>query len=622
MLKLHRFTWLCCVFMCLSFLLTYPVIAQEDGPVTAPLQHSLQDSLFPPPPPAGLAGLSVGPSQFMAGDVAVGLILAESNNIREASTEDWTSAQIEAVTQQVQAALSWWETHLPLANLHFTLDVRVVETDYEPVTHGLSDEHVWISNVLENLQYQEGSTYTQGNHFDRAYAAAYDLREHYGTDWATLIFMANSAQNSSGRFNDNRFAYAYINGPFMVVTSDAGSYGTNQIAPVIAHEMGHIFGALDQYSQARVACDQRSGYLNAPTSNSQYDNCPTSFPSIMISPISAYNNGDIDPSALAQIGYYDSDANDIIDPLDTTVELTLDPVPPTFDGARPRFSGSVRDIGLPSRASYLATTTINHIVRVEYRANDSDWVPIMPDDGTYNTASETFSFEAPLYDGNHHIELRAVNNVGKTSPIQSTSVEISGIGTEPEYAIYTPDFSNTTDITLTLTAPADTPDVQISTDPSFHSAVWQDYQPVVNVQLNAQSDGPHQVYVRFRDPYGYTSPVCNQQITLDTQPPAGQITLQRGTNIRAFLRAEDQLSGVTEVELQINDQENLIQFYTDDAAPQFDQDAATWFPYRSEIELPQNTMSVRVRFRDAAGNVSDFIEATTHIYLPLVSTSS
>ena len=120
-----------------------------------------------------------------------------------------------------------------------------------------------------------------------------------------------------GRFAGEHFAYAYVNGPFMVITSDAGPYGIDQMDTVVAHELGHIFGALDQYASAGTPCTQRSGYLSVPTTNSQAGSCGTHEPSIMLEPLTAFVRGDIDRSALGQLGYRDGDGDSIPDPLDT-----------------------------------------------------------------------------------------------------------------------------------------------------------------------------------------------------------------------------------------------------------------------------------------------------------------
>jgi len=226
------------------------------------------------------------PSAFLAGRVAVRLIFVESDGGIEPSTEDWQPEQITIVQQQIAAALDWWRARLPNARLTFDLIPTVVPSRYEPIVHNLNGEGLWIGDVLNHLGY------SSANYFDQAYAADEALRREHGADWATTIFVANSASDSDGRFADGMFAYAYINGPFLVLTSDAGPYGVGQMAPVATHELGHIFGALDQYASAATPCDLQSGYLAVPTTNSQANNCGTRFVCIMLDPAAAYPTGE------------------------------------------------------------------------------------------------------------------------------------------------------------------------------------------------------------------------------------------------------------------------------------------------------------------------------------------
>ncbi len=610
-MRTNYHTLLLCFVLCFAGLtFAYPVPATGSSGSGETLEPLTDDALVPPPPPE-LLGQSAGPSQFMAGEVAVRLILPESNGSAEPSLEDWTTAEIAAVTEHVQASLDWWTEQLPGARLRFHLDVQVVPTAYEPINYSLYEEGLWIGDLLGNMGYS-------GNYFEKAYAAAYDLREQQGSDWATLIFIANSANDANGRFADNRFAYAYINGPFMVLTSDVGSYGQRRLAPVAAHEMGHIFGALDQYKSAQVPCEQRSGYLHTPTTNSQIGGCPTNLPSIMLSPVSAYAHGEIDPSALAQLGYYDSDTDGIIDPLDTTPDLELDPVQAVEPGERPVITGQSSDRGYPS--PFLRTVSINPIERVEYRADDGPWQTAIPTDGAFDSTSEDFSFEAVLYDGTHQVEVRAVNRMGISSAPVSLPVTISGIGAQPVYQVRAPELSNTAAITLELEAPADTTAMQISRDPLFGDADWQPYEPRPLVQLQAGYDEAQPVYVRFRDANGYISPAYMQEILVDTNPPVGKVVLKRSSSMLAVLQAEDQGSGVDTVEIEVNDGENVWHLEATEVERQLTAEDDPDHSYYAEVPLPAGVISVRVCFRDMAGNVSPYLEARAQnsVYLPLV----
>jgi hypothetical protein len=528
----------------------------------------------------------------MAGHVAVRVVLPESNGAIDPSQEDWTPAQIEHVRAEVQAALNWWADLLPQANVRFTVRLEVAPSAYEPIRYGLAEEGLWISSTLANLGFRGG------NYFDQAYAAAYRMRDEVGADWATTIFIVNSERNPSGYFRDGYFAYAYIGGPFMVVTSDVGAYGAARMAPIVAHELGHIFGALDQYAVARVPCTERSGYLNMPTTNSQYGNCGSQLPSIMLEPIGAYANRQIDPSALAQVGYLDSNGDGVIDPLDTTPKLDLVDIVGLAGSQRPILAGAAREVGYP--APLQVPASIHSISAIEYRVGGSAWQRIPSADGAYDSRSERFEVELPLYDGTYTIELRALNSAGRASPAVSRTVLVSGVGPQPPYAVEAPAYVAEPQVTFHLSAPPETPAIQISADPLFGSAEWQPFTTDYAKPLPPE-DGTQTFYARFQDAEGRASLAFALPITLDTMPPTGSAALDLTTG-RLLLDAHDAGSGVAEVEIR-----------GANSAP-------TWHPYQPGIALPAAPASVQVRFRDGAGNVSPLQNAEPRYFvrLPLV----
>jgi hypothetical protein len=532
------------------------------------------------------------PSAFMAGRVAVRAIFVESDGRAEPSTEDWQPEQIAEVQRQIAAALDWWRARLPNARLTFELITTVVPSRYEPIAHDLSAEGLWIGDVLGQLGYSSAS------YFDQAYAADEALRRERGADWATTIFVANSAADSDGRFADGMFAYAYINGPFLALTSDAGPYGVGQMAPVIAHELGHIFGALDQYASAATPCNLQSGYLSVPTTNSQANNCGTRFVCIMLDPVSAYPNGRIDESALGQVGYRDSDGDNLPDPLDTAPAMRITIAQPA-DGGRPSVTGQVSDQPYPSPAA--TPVTINTIARVEYRVDGGDWIALPAADRAYDSAVETITSTLPLYDGQHSVELRAINSVGAASPSVKQSVVVAGVGAQPAYIVDAPELSNSATITLSLGAPAGS-EAQVGETPFFDAAAWRPAIEQVSVSLGP-SDGQHTVYVRFRDRNGVESPTMVRRVMLDRAAPTGRALLHGGAAPRLEIQAQDSGSGVADI--QIDDGAGL----------------GAWQPFQTTFPAAHGMASVQVRLRDAAGNVSAPITAqrVDPIYLPLVA---
>lgn len=517
------------------------------------------------------------PSAFLAGNVAVQVVFVESNGQYEPSTHDWTSSQMAQIRQRISTALQWWAARLPQAQLHFDITSQVVPSGYEPVTHDLSTESLWVGDALQHMGINAP------NYFDQAYAADEALRRERKADWATHIFVVNSTGTATGRFADGHFAYAYINGPFMVITSDAGPYGTSQLSPIVAHEFGHIFGAVDQYAAAAVPCTEQSGYLAVPTTNSQANNCGTQYNSIMLDPIGAYAANAIDASALGQLGYRDSNSNGLLDPIDTTplLQLQLSQATP---GARPLVSGQAFDQAYPSPGGDLAS--INTITKVEYRIDGGAWLPLPTADGVYDAVSEKLNATLPLYDGPHNVAFRATNRIGAISPIVSYNVAVSGIGAAPSYQVSAPTMSNTQHMMLALNAPAGA-GVQVSENPAFTDASWVPASASLDWALS-NLDGEHTVYVRFRDTAGLESPPFVLTTMLDRTPPAGRaMLLKRSNSLWLEIQAQDSESQIDAMQISLDPNT-----------------AGSWQPFQPStlVSLQANTMYVRLR--DAAGNVS------------------
>src|SRR3972149_1401197 len=268
-------------------------------------------------------------SEYMIGRVAVGVILPESDGTIDAELNTWSADQRQRVLAEVRAGLEWWSRQAPQANLTFVIDDHTTDpiaTGYEPIRHPQYEEGLWIGDVMSRLGYAGGSYWT---HL-RTYVN--DLRERYDTDWAFAIFVVNSAGDTDAAFADRYFAYAYIGGPFLVMTYNNAGYGIDNMDAVAAHETGHVFRALDQYASANIVCTAKSGYLGVETQNSQRAGCASNLPSIMRGGIYPYTANAIDPHARGQIGWRDSDGDGLFDPVDTTPTFSVDPVPRSDDG--------------------------------------------------------------------------------------------------------------------------------------------------------------------------------------------------------------------------------------------------------------------------------------------------
>ncbi len=383
------------------------------------------DAFLAPDLPAGdqpgiAAAGSVTPgyyqtSEFMAGSVAVGIVLVESTGAIDPSTENWTADEKQLVFNEIVAALNWWAKQNPAANLSFVYDDHFstpLPTGVEPITRPYAHQQYWIGDAMAALGYNNASSYfTKVRDYNNAIRAAYQ------TDWAFTIFVVDSSTDADNRFSDGYFAYAYLGGPFTVMTYGNNGYGPHNMDAVAAHEIGHIFLALDQYSSAYQPCTRHSGYLHVENQNSQYGGCALNTTSIMRGQIYPYTAGVIDPYAAGQIGWRDSDGDNIIDPLDTALPVTIN----TFSQEDNRVSVSGTASIMPYPSPSRASVTINKLANVQYRLDGSNWQPATATDGDFDSTTESYQFEVIIpTPGQHILEIAAFDSAGNMSDTFAT----------------------------------------------------------------------------------------------------------------------------------------------------------------------------------------------------------
>lgn len=364
-------------------------------------------------------------SEYMIRKVVIGIILPESDG----SVENWTDgggSRQAAVYNAIVSGANWWATQGgPSADLTFYYDTHYsVPTQYEPITMSASNEGTWIADVMSNMGY-EGNLY-----YDQVYDYVNAIRTSYQTDWAFAVFVADSYHDTDGRFADGSFAYSYLFGPFMVLTYDNDGWGISRMNQVFAHEMGHIFGAADEYAGVSTCnastCDNLYGYLGSLNGNCAA--CTANQQAcIMVS-----DNLSVAPCAYtrAQVGWLDTDDDGIYDPVDTTptaaatVNYTNEPY---TTQAEIQGQGVVQDQPCPSPTR--EPVSIN-TVTAAYSVDGGDWTTATPNDGTFDGLSEPFTFTtSPQADGPHQVIVRATNTAGNTA--EAAPLEITTDTTPP-----------------------------------------------------------------------------------------------------------------------------------------------------------------------------------------------
>lgn len=403
------------------------------------------DALPPPPRPTttegevGVAEVSSPEygrtSEYLIGKVAIGIILPESNG----SAENWTPERRTQVADRIIAGANWWAAREARADLSFIYDVHFsVPTNHEPIQlKGYpppdGEENVWIWEVLAGM----GSSGT--DYMDMAWDYVNTTRATYQADWAFAVFVVDSLNDSDGQFSNGKFAYAYVGGPFVVMTYDNNGYGIENMDAVLAHEMGHIFWALDQYYAAEQPCTKRSGYLNVENQNSEYGDCLLNVDSIMRGGVAPYVQGQVDQYARGQVGWWDEDGNGTLDPLDKA--------PPSTDNATFLSHITLPDGSAVSpgqalvktwRVKNTGTSTWNGY-KLRFIGGDPMNAPTetsIQNTAPQSTVDISINLTAPTQPGNYSGYFQIINASGTEVPGGRLSVKISVQAEESHITFY------------------------------------------------------------------------------------------------------------------------------------------------------------------------------------------
>ncbi len=370
-------------------------------------------------------------SEFLAGRVSVNLLLLESDGSVDPDRENWTASLETQIVAETLEGLTDLIDMYPGSELSFVLHVIGGRTDaraqtgYEPISRpadpsGTGGEELWTLEVFEKLGYSTGSRLTRS----RLYAD--DTRVADGSDWATSLFVVNSAADGDGKFADGRFAYAWLGGPHIVMTTDNDGWGTTRFNSVLRHELHHTFFTLDQYAASGCRCDSVAGYLAGVNANCE-NGCGALETDVMRNNAKAAT-----VYTRTQVGSVDSDFDGTPDllsvPPSLTIELRSDD--PSCDGLA--VLGGTATVGRatnlnPGYVTPRLDISVLEIAEVELRIDDEEWQRglVTADDGAFDEAVEPFGVGVSLPTGRHRIEVRALDARGNTSASATRSVDVA-----------------------------------------------------------------------------------------------------------------------------------------------------------------------------------------------------
>jgi hypothetical protein len=359
-------------------------------------------------------------SEYFLGRVGVFVVFVESDGSAEPSTEDWTEEEEALVLAEIGEAMEWWAARAPGERLSFQYEVhRGVPVSCEPIGRAQREEAVWIRSALDALGF------SAPNAFQGTQNLVNDFKARERLDWGFVIYVVDSSADVDGMFADGFFAYAYLGGPYMVLTLDNDGWGVENLASVCAHETGHIFYALDQYYTAHVPCDRSSGYLGRETCNSEYGSCAEDAPSCIMRsrPIAGAS---LSETARGQVGWADSDADGTPDVLD---------VPPSVEVQSSRGGVSIHLEGTATVESaanlnpsgYGHAIAVDSIRAVEVRIDEGPWMPALLEATPLSPWEKSFRVDtAPADSGAHLVLVRAVTGEGERSVPPTSLVVVAG----------------------------------------------------------------------------------------------------------------------------------------------------------------------------------------------------
>ncbi len=259
-------------------------------------------------------------SLFMIGSIAVAVVFPESTDASvDGNLESWTAAEQQAMIDGLVDGINWWSAVEPRAAMEHTFEIYYdIPVDYEPIEYTSANDRNWVNKTLDGMGVDDGATWLV-----RLRAFNDELRIRNNAHWAFTVFMVDSSNAVAGFGGGNVAGYAYINGPYMAVSSD----NMNPLGALFAHEIGHIFGARDEYTGC--SCTDGGGYWKIAAGNCD-DGCTTNVSSIMRGgqdTVDAYYDDEVSTFVLAQMGLIDQDSNNLLDPIDEIFEgnsLTID----------------------------------------------------------------------------------------------------------------------------------------------------------------------------------------------------------------------------------------------------------------------------------------------------------
>jgi len=430
-------------FLMAAALLLPLVVTEAFAEIRFPSQEAIDATVSSPGAPSPnlpRGAQTMDQSAFALGSMQWNVIFVE-NDGTVGGAETWSAAERTAIQTEVNQAKTYWEgltaAYHPNArlsiNVNFENSGNALTTPVDPTAN---QSESWVNDVMGTLGYNSANRHTNVRNYNQAQRVAAN------SNWATTIFALDNTDN----FNDS-YAYAYFGGPFTILTRDPAGWQPQNFNMVLAHEMGHIFNAWDEYQASGARNTYTGGYLNGVNGNASLNGAgnpvvPPQANALML------NNGNFgtgvpfspSPFASVQFGHRDTDLDNIPDILDTSPTLTGSDAgsnPGTGDFV---FGGSISVNDITNQnplnmgfSNSQSDMTINTISNAYYVLDAGVPVSFNPGDGTHDDYTEALGFSLlGLPAGAHTIGVYGLNSVDNQSNVLNFNFVSSPINQIPE----------------------------------------------------------------------------------------------------------------------------------------------------------------------------------------------
>jgi hypothetical protein len=388
-----------------------PPPSRGEGPAfpSAPVCGGARRVELPEPPSRGERGCPDPPCpervHYAIGRVVVNLIFPDGSAI---GGMPYTTDTLNHAVSELTRALNWWNLKTGGA-VYFVL----VNHGTVPTTPIPEQAECFNIDYMVGCMEYFGFTNTELSLVLEEFNTA--MKQTYGGHWSFIDILLNSYYFPGG---EGIHGWAMLGGPCTVSLAGLGTF----LDAVLAHEIGHIFQALDEY-YGMCDCLDISGYLEVANNNCVH--CP--FPTEKcIMELHHYTEEEVEQMEAfvnpcwytkGQIGVFDEDNDGILDIRETypETEITTELPDTLFSSQNVAVVGISWDVAYPAPARYQPAVTINTIRRVEYSLDGRPWGQAAPADGMWGDLREEFELRLPeLGGGTHTLDVRGVNDVDFT----------------------------------------------------------------------------------------------------------------------------------------------------------------------------------------------------------------